>query len=72
MITSNMSRAGHASRVTVLRDSPEGRAMGLLMDSVVATDNHATVLAAEIARRIGSCQNMAAVDAALRHTLGLR
>jgi mRNA interferase MazF len=33
MITSNMSRAGHASRVSFKRASPAGTAMGLLTDS---------------------------------------
>jgi mRNA interferase MazF len=71
MITSNLSRASHPSRVTVLRSSADGRRMGLLSDSVVMTDNLATVMDSEIDRRIGHCENMRAVDAALRHTLGL-
>jgi len=71
LITSNMARAGHPSRVTVLQNSPEGQQMGLRLDSVVMTDNLATILESEITRTIGSCSDMAAVDAALRHTLGL-
>jgi len=45
--------------------------MGLLTDSIVATDNLATILHSEIDRVIGSTPNMVAIEAALRHTLGL-
>ena len=71
MITSNLSRAGHRSRVTVLRSSAQGRGMGLLSDSVVMTDNLATVRESEIHRLIGRCDEMQSIDTALRHTLGL-
>jgi hypothetical protein len=36
------------------------------------TDNLATVFELEIERRLGNMPDMAAVDDALRHTLGLR
>jgi len=71
MVSSNMARAGHPSRVTVLQASMEGRHMGLHTDSVIMTDNLATVLETEIDRTIGKCANMQAVGQALRHTLGL-
>jgi mRNA interferase MazF len=71
MITSNQARAGHPSRVVVARLSAEGREMGLLSDSVVMTDNLATVLQSEIDRVIGRCRIMPAVEDSLRHTLGL-
>jgi mRNA interferase MazF len=71
MISSNLARAGHASRVYVARSSPEGQQMGLRTDSLVMTDNLATVLENEIDRRIGHVPNMTAIDAALRHTLDL-
>ncbi|MGD0655945.1 MAG: type II toxin-antitoxin system PemK/MazF family toxin [Thermoguttaceae bacterium] len=71
MITSNLSRAGHPSRVTVQRSSTEGNRMGLLSDSIVMTDNLATVLDSEIDRAIGHCDDMRTIDAALRHTLEL-
>jgi mRNA interferase MazF len=71
MITSNMSRAGHPSRVRVLKSSLEGRAMGLLTDSVVMTDNVATILHTEIDRAIGKSPEMKPVQDALRHTFGL-
>ncbi|MBM3493718.1 MAG: type II toxin-antitoxin system PemK/MazF family toxin [Armatimonadetes bacterium] len=71
MITSNLQRAGHPSRVTLLRDGPEGNGTGLLTDSVVMTDNIATVLDGEIDSTIGALTDMAAVDVALLHTLGV-
>ena len=71
MITSNLSRAGHPSRVTILHSSSEGVQMGLLSDSVIMTDNLATVMDPEIDRVIGRCIDMGAIDGALRHTLGL-
>jgi mRNA interferase MazF len=70
MITANAFRAGHASRVVVLRATAEGRQSGLLTDSVVMTDNLATVSDTEIDRVIGSLP-MGEVEAALRHTLNL-
>lgn len=70
MITSNMGRAGHPSRVTVLRSTPEGQQSGLLTDSIVMTDNLATVLENEIDRIIGSLP-MTPIDKALKHTLSL-
>ena len=70
MISSQMIRANHPSRFTVLRLSPEGQVAGLLADSVVMTDNLATIADAAIYRVIGSLL-MADVEAALRHTLNL-
>ncbi len=71
MITSNMGRVGHLSRVAVKRQSNQGKQMGLLTDSVIMTDNLATVLHTEIDRSIGSCPDMAPVNVALRHTLAI-
>jgi len=71
MITSNLARAGHPSRVAVTQSSPESRQMGLRTDSVVMTDNLATILETEIDRVIGHCSDMQPLDAALRCTLGL-
>jgi mRNA interferase MazF len=71
MISSNLSRAGHSSRVSVRLSSPEGRQMGLRTDSVVMTDNLATVLEIEIDRRLGHLADMSAIDVALHFTLGL-
>lgn len=71
MISSNMARAGHPSRVAIAASSPDGLQMGLRTDSVVLTDNLATILEAEIDRSIGHAPDMTAIDASLRHTLGL-
>ena len=70
MITSRLFRANHPSRVRVSLLTPEGRQSGLLSDSVVMTDNLATVADIEIDRVIGTLP-MRAMDEALRHTLGL-
>jgi len=71
MITSNLIRVGHRSRVPVAISTVEGRQSGLLTDSVIMTDNLATVLHQEIDRVIGTISAMEMVDAALRHTLAL-
>jgi len=71
MITSNLSRAGHPSRVAVALASHEGAAAGLRTDSVIMTDNLATVAESEIDSVLGTLPGMSAVDAALRNTLGL-
>ena len=70
MITSNLERTG-ATRIRVNKDSPQGKSMGLLTDSVIVTDNIATVLDQEIDRSIGTCALMSDVDQALRLVLGL-
>lgn len=70
MISGRTFRAGHPSRVPVSLSTPEGGQSGLLTDSVVMTDNLATITEAAIDRVIGTLP-MAGVDVALRHTLGL-
>lgn len=70
MITSRLFRANHPSRVTLLLSTQEGQQSGLLTDSVVMTDNLATIAETEIDRVIGRLP-MISVDAALRHALGL-
>jgi mRNA interferase MazF len=71
MITSNLNRGGHPSRVSISLATAEGKQTGLLTDSVIMADNLATILDAEIDSRIGSLPDMTAVDGALRHTLGI-
>ncbi|MEA5536021.1 type II toxin-antitoxin system PemK/MazF family toxin [Crocosphaera sp. XPORK-15E] len=70
MITSKMSRAGHSSRVTILINSHEGQQSGLLTDSVIMTDNLATITLNAVYRIIGSI-SMETVSNALRYTLAL-
>lgn len=71
MISSNLARRGHASRVFVGRDSTEGKAAGLRLDSVIMTANLATILESEMDSVLGRLPQMNAVDAALKHTLAL-
>ena len=70
MITSRTFRAGHPSRYRVLLNSLEGKQSGLLADSVVMTDNLATIVTSAIYRKIGFLP-MAKIDLALKCTLGL-
>lgn len=70
MITSRMFRANHPSRVMIALNSSEGMRSGLLTDSVIATDNLATITETAIERVIGEIP-MPEVDRALMHTLGL-
>lgn len=71
MITSNIARAGHASRVSVQAGSEIAKGSGLLMDSVIMTDNLATIHDSEIDRVIGTFAELKEIDAALRITLAL-
>jgi mRNA interferase MazF len=71
MITSNMSRAPHPSRVRVSLTTPEGQQTGLKTDSVIMTDNLVTVLDNEIDRVIGTWTDLASVENALRRTFGI-
>ncbi|MDP9170333.1 MAG: type II toxin-antitoxin system PemK/MazF family toxin [Acidobacteriota bacterium] len=71
MITSNMARAGYPGRVIVRMPKRSANPSGLLTDSVIMTDNLATVLYAEIDRVIGKLPDLVELDAALRITLAL-
>ena len=71
MITSNLSRRGHPSRIFVARDSADGGATGLLMDSVIMTDNLATIRFEAVAQTLGRFAHSTDLDAALKRTLGL-
>ena len=71
MISSNLKRANHQSRVLIEAKSEQGKQSGLLFDSVVMTDNLATILLTTVSRVIGKLEEMSEVDDALRRTLGL-
>lgn len=70
MITSQLSRANHLSRVTILLNSLNGQNSGLLANSVVMTDNLATVKISAIYRVIGYLATEE-IDQALKYTLSL-
>ncbi len=72
MVTSNIGRANHKSRVTVRVNSPEGKQSGLVSDSVIATDNLATIQEKFIDKAIGSLPDMSEIDLALANTFGLK
>ena len=72
MITSNMRRANHKSRITVSVNSSEGKQSGLVSDSVIATDNLATIQEKFIDKALGSLPNIVEVESALANTFGLK
>ncbi len=71
MITSNLNRANHPSRISIDLNTNEGRASGLRTDSVIMTDNIVTVLENEIDSILGRLPKMNAINKALRHSFGL-
>lgn len=71
MISSNLARAGHPSRVEIGYTHRAFRESGLLTNSVIMTDNLATVLETEVDHAIGRLTEREQVDAAMRHILGL-
>jgi mRNA interferase MazF len=71
MITSNLKREGHPSRVRIDKDSKEGISAGILTDSVIMTDNLATVRLIEIEKSIGTLPDLSSVGKSLKITLGL-
>ncbi len=70
MITSKTFRANHSSRVLIKLESKTGKDSGLLANSVVMTDNLATITNLAVDRVIGKLP-MGKIDKALKHTLGL-
>ncbi len=72
MITSNIKRAGHPSRVVILHNSKEGKQSGLQSDSIIAGDNLATVREKFIYKVIGNLRPMREIESALAHTFGLK
>lgn len=70
MITSKLFRADKPSRVLVHLDIEAGAGSGLLTDSVVMTDNLATIIEDAIDKTIGSLP-MDDIDEALRYTSGI-
>ena len=70
MVTSNVRRAGPVFRVFIPMDGPQGRASGLLSDSVLMADCLATISTKAVHRVIGSL-DMGAADNALMAALGL-
>jgi mRNA interferase MazF len=70
MVTSQMSRGQHASRLIIMLDTTEGQQSGLISNSVVMADNLATVNLSAISRVIGSIA-VVNLQAILRSTFGL-
>ncbi len=70
LLSSRLFRANHPSRVLIHIDEPGRQGTGLLSDSVVMTDNLATIILQAIYRKIRTLP-MEPIDNALRHTLGI-
>jgi mRNA interferase MazF len=71
MLSSRTFRAGHPSRVLIEQGDSSFVQTGLLGDTVLMTDNLATVLESEIERQIGNWPKMAEADKASRYTMSL-
>ena len=71
MVTSNLERRTSASRVFIPLHSPEARTAGFRTDSVIMTDNLATILLKAVESKLGHLSNMKPVDEALRAALAL-
>jgi mRNA interferase MazF len=71
MVTSNMSRSQHPSRLTIFLRTPEGQRSGLVSDSVIMTDNLATVALFSITRVIGSI-SILDLQKSLSNTFGIQ
>ncbi|MCR4292559.1 MAG: hypothetical protein NUV76_06765 [Candidatus Kuenenia sp.] len=57
MITSNLSREGHPSRIRINKDSEDGKTACILTDSIIMTDNLATVRFIEIEKAIETAKH---------------
>jgi mRNA interferase MazF len=71
MITSNLERKDHKSRIPVDINSKTGFETGLLSNSVIMTDNITTVRWKEIYKKIGVFNDPEKINIALRNTFGL-
>jgi mRNA interferase MazF len=71
MITSNLARRGHPSRVFLALQSVAAQGTGLRTDSIVMTDNVATILHQAVAQKLGGLADLTDIDHALRATLSL-
>ena len=71
MITSNLSKKVHPSRVLIELSTTAGKQSSLLSDSLIATDNLATLHEKFIDRKLGSLPDLNEVEKALAHTFGL-
>ncbi|MBA4185463.1 MAG: type II toxin-antitoxin system PemK/MazF family toxin [Acidobacteria bacterium] len=71
MNSSNLNRANHKSRILIETKTEQGKGSGLLFDSVIMTDNLATISLSKITRVIGESSEMSEIDNALWNTLNL-
>ena len=72
MITSNLVRKGHKSRIFINPNTETGKHSGLLSKSVIMTDNIATLRTTEIYKKIGEFTDLDKLKDALIHTFGIK
>ena len=71
MITGNLSKKSHPSRILIEISTSDGKQSGLIADSLIATDNLATLHEKFIDKKLGSLPDVIAVEKALAHTFEL-
>ena len=72
-LSTNLSRAGHATHLRIDANGPDGRAAGLRRDSAVNCENLVTIRQRAAIRKIGRLPAplLAQLDACLKAALGL-
>ena len=71
MITSNSNRKNHKSRIFIKLESKIGNKTGLLTDSVIMTDNIATIRTEEIYKKIGEFTDTVSLENCLKNTFNI-
>lgn len=71
MITSNLERRNHPSRIFVDVSTPLGKKTGIIGNSVIMTDNIATIRTSEIYRKLGVFEDSGVLKEPIRHTFGV-
>jgi mRNA interferase MazF len=70
MVTTNLARRRHGCRIFVDITTPLGQATGLISNTVIMSDNMATVLSSEIHRKLGTYTDLDALKTAIKFTFG--
>jgi len=71
MITSNILRSGHGSRIFIDINTEIGRKTALLSNSIIMTDNIATVQFKEIYKKIGTFSDIDLLKKSIKYTFDI-
>ncbi|MEQ8192586.1 MAG: type II toxin-antitoxin system PemK/MazF family toxin [Candidatus Eremiobacterota bacterium] len=71
MITSNVLRSGHGSRIFIDISTETGKKTGLMSNSVIMSDNIVTVQQVEIYKQIGIFSDIDLLKKSIKYTLGI-